>query len=233
MRQVPALLVALLLLALDGVTVLRGQAPARRLTSTEARNHAGEIARVCGVVVTYSCGDEGTDFDLDRRADRSRFRILIPKVNRRAFASRLEDSLDQRRVCATGRIEPYGARHQIIVTEPVMLSLDNGSAPSPPKFAPGAYHRCDPDVTLPTPIREVKPRYTRDALGAGIQGTVLLQAVVEPNGTVGALRVVRSLVTPLDNEAVVALRQWLFQPGTYLGSPAPVVVSVELSFKIG
>src|SRR5262245_9985993 len=50
-----------------------------------------------------------------------------------------------------------------------------------------------PGVTLPRPIHEEKPQYTKEALAAGIQGTVLLSAVVDKDGTVGRVEVIRSL----------------------------------------
>ena len=36
----------------------------------------------------------------------------------------------------------------------------------------------------------------------------------------------------LDNEAVKAARQWRFKPGTRLGQPVPVLVTIELSFAL-
>ena len=42
-------------------------------------------------------------------------------------------------------------------------------------------------------MREVKPAYTAEAMRAKVQGTVLLDCVVMPDGTVGRVQVVRSL----------------------------------------
>ncbi len=54
-------------------------------------------------------------------------------------------------------------------------------------------------VSQPRLVKEVKPNYTAAAIGARIQGTVLLSAVVLPDGTVGEVTVLRSL----DNEVRV------------------------------
>ncbi len=89
-------------------------------------------------------------------------------------------------------------------------------------------------VTLPRVLREVKPQYTSDAMRAKIQGTVLLQCVVRPDGSVSDVQVVRSLDSTfgLDQEAIKAARQWRFAPGTRLGEPVPVLVTIQLDFTL-
>jgi protein TonB len=89
-------------------------------------------------------------------------------------------------------------------------------------------------VTLPRIQHEEKPAYTSDAMRAKVQGTVLLQCVVRPDGTVGDVQVVRSLdpTFGLDQQAVNAARRWRFFPGTRLGEPVPVLVTIELTFTL-
>ena len=95
-------------------------------------------------------------------------------------------------------------------------------------YLPGA------DVSVPRLIREVKPGHTSDAMRARIQGTVRLQAIVAPDGTVSAARVIRSLDDRfgLDQEAVKTIKQWQFVPGTFAGRPVPVVIEIELTFTL-
>ena len=83
-------------------------------------------------------------------------------------------------------------------------------------------------------IREVKPGYTSDALRARIQGTVRLQAIVSPDGSVSAARVIRSLDDRfgLDQEAVRTVKQWRFVPGMLAGRAVPVVIEIELTFTL-
>lgn len=89
-------------------------------------------------------------------------------------------------------------------------------------------------VLLPSVIREVKPQYTAEAMRAKVQGTVLLECVVLPDGTVGNVEVVRSLDSTfgLDQEAIKAAKQWRFRPGTRFGEPVPVLVTIELTFTL-
>ena len=89
-------------------------------------------------------------------------------------------------------------------------------------------------VTAPVLITEVKPGYTSEALRARIEGTVLIRAVVQPDGSIGAAQVVRSLdaVFGLDREALRAVARWRFKPGTLGSRPVPVAVEIELTFTL-
>ena len=82
----------------------------------------------------------------------------------------------------------------------------------------GGTYRPGNGVTIPQLVREVKPAYTADAMRAKVQGTVWLECVVMPDGTVGRVEVVRSLDSTfgLDQEAIKAAKQWRFRPGTRL-----------------
>jgi TonB family protein len=86
----------------------------------------------------------------------------------------------------------------------------------------------------PVLLHETKPNYTSEAMRARIQGVALLECVVLPDGSVGDVRVVRSLDVQfgLDQQAVNALRQWRFRPGMKDGTPVAVLVTVEISFTL-
>jgi protein TonB len=98
----------------------------------------------------------------------------------------------------------------------------------------GGAYRPGNGVDIPRLLREVKPQYTAQAMRAKIQGTVLLECVVQTDGTVGNMKVVRSLDAAfgLDQEAMKAARQWQFAPGTRFGQPVPVLVTIEIAFTL-
>jgi periplasmic protein TonB len=100
-------------------------------------------------------------------------------------------------------------------------------------FGGGAY-RPGNGVTQPKLLREVKPNYTAEAMRAKIQGVVWLEAVVLENGSVGQVRVIRSLdpTFGLDLEAERTVKKWVFAPGTRLGQPVPVLIEIEMSFTL-
>jgi periplasmic protein TonB len=91
-----------------------------------------------------------------------------------------------------------------------------------------------PGVTLPTVVKEVRPEYTPEAQRARIEGRVLLTAVVRTNGTVDNVAVERSLdpTFGLDQQAIKAMKEWEFKPGTKDGKPVAVRIHVEMTFTL-
>lgn len=101
-------------------------------------------------------------------------------------------------------------------------------------FGGGAY-RPGSGITNPVPLRMPRPGYTSEAMRAKIQGQVELEAVINEDGTVGDVRVVRSLdrTYGLDLEAMKAAKLWVFRPATdRTGKPVAIVVRLELTFTI-
>jgi periplasmic protein TonB len=89
-------------------------------------------------------------------------------------------------------------------------------------------------VMLPSPVRTVKAGYTAAAMDAHIEGTVVMDAVVLADGKVGEVTITRSLDKEygLDTQAVEAIKQWLFKPGTKDGKAVAVRVAIEMTFTL-
>ena len=89
-------------------------------------------------------------------------------------------------------------------------------------------------VTLPQVVKQVQARYTDEAMQNRIEGNVELAVVVLDDGKVGDVSVSRSLdsVHGLDEEAVKAMKQWEFKPGTKDGKPVAVRIHVIISFAL-
>jgi protein TonB len=100
-------------------------------------------------------------------------------------------------------------------------------------FGGGAY-RPGAGITLPVVLMEKKPAYTADAMRAKVQGSVWLECIVMPDGSVGDVKVTRSLdpIFGLDQEAIKAAKQWRFRPGMRQGEPVPVIITIELTFTL-
>lgn len=109
-----------------------------------------------------------------------------------------------------------------------------------PGFGPGSgggtgggIYRAGGAVSAPRLIKEVKPRYTTEALRNRIQGSVVLEAVVTDDGCASQIRVARSLdAGGLDKEAVDAVAQWQFEPGRLGSTPVNVLVTIVLDFIV-
>ena len=200
------------------------QGPPIRLTPAEAKAHVGEIATVCGLIDHSSCG---TLFFAPPDPEPFTVRLMGPRFERRP-----DEPFLHRAVCVLGTIERSTSQYSIAVADPSQVSLPEQSEPTPPPFAPDAHSYCERGVVLPKPRMEVKAEYTDEARKKKINGGVLMRGEVTVAGTVGEVQVLRSLDPGLDREAVRAFRQWTFEPGTYMGQPASIIVIVELTFSV-
>jgi len=91
-------------------------------------------------------------------------------------------------------------------------------------------------VTWPEVVREAKPKYPKAGLDAKVEGSVEIEIVVREDGTVGEVRVTKSLDRDrygFDQAAIEAAKQWLFKPGMKDGVPVPTRVGLVLEFKRG
>jgi protein TonB len=104
------------------------------------------------------------------------------------------------------------------------FGMNSGGGPSGPGSA----------ITSPAIIRQVRPNYTNAALQARVRGLVVMDAVVLPDGSVGEVKIVRSLDQRfgLDEEAIKAVKQWRFRPARRAGGPISMLVSVEMMFEL-
>jgi len=96
----------------------------------------------------------------------------------------------------------------------------------------GGVFRVGGGVSAPTIIKKVDPQYSEEARKARYQGTVVLEAIVQKDGSVQIVRVVRSLGFGLDEKAIEALRQWRFSPAKQNGVPVPVALNIEVNFNL-
>ena len=105
---------------------------------------------------------------------------------------------------------------------------------SAPQSVSRVYAPDDDGLQNPRLLEEMTPQYTRAAQVQQIEGEVWVEAVVRPDGSVGEVHVTRSLDMKfgLDVEAVIAAKQWRFEPGTREGDPVSVQVGIALEFYL-
>ena len=96
----------------------------------------------------------------------------------------------------------------------------------------GPVYQIGEGVTAPRLTKEVKPHYTEGAMRRKVEGIVETNSVVLADGTVGDVTITRSLDDELDQEAIKAVKQWQFKPGTKDGQPVAVAVNIELTFTL-
>ena len=96
---------------------------------------------------------------------------------------------------------------------------------------PDAPLRVGGDVKAPVVIKRVEPVSTRLAKRAHVSGIVIMEIVVDREGHVTDVRVLKPLPMGLDGAAEEAVRHWEFRPGTLNGKPVPVIFNVTVRFK--
>jgi len=87
-------------------------------------------------------------------------------------------------------------------------------------------------MQAPRKIVNVPPHYPPHAQAAHVEGTVVLDAVIDPTGRVTDVRVTRS-VNLLDQAAVEAVRQWRFTPTLLNGEAVSILLTVTVRFTLG
>ena len=112
-----------------------------------------------------------------------------------------------------------------------------GGGPGPWGVAPdGVYREGDPRLSLPQLIQSsrILPAYPDIARRARVQGSVVLLIVVRPDGSVGAIEVVRSPDPRLgfDLTAIEAIKQWRYEPARLGVLPVAVQLTVMVEFVI-
>lgn len=87
-------------------------------------------------------------------------------------------------------------------------------------------------MTRPVQLSGRQPRYSELARRAGIQGTVILEAVIDKQGRVSNVRILKGLPMGLDAEAVAAVQGWTFEPAKMEGRPVAVYYTLTVHFEV-
>jgi TonB family protein len=107
-----------------------------------------------------------------------------------------------------------------------------GLGPGEGGAAGGGVFSVGGNVSAPVPIYQPMPAYSEEARKAKFSGTVVIWIVVDAQGNVQNVRVVKPLGLGLDEKAAEAVRTWRFKPGMRNGAPVAVQMSVEVLFRL-
>ena len=138
-----------------------------------------------------------------------------------------ETGLEQNRAAATG------VEGGVVggVTGGIVGGLDAAPPPPPPPPPPPAPVRVGGNIKPPTKTKDVRPTYPAIAQSARVQGVVIVEATIGPDGRVAEAKVLRSIPL-LDAAALDAVRQWQFTPTLLNGTAVPVIMTVTVNFTL-
>lgn len=92
--------------------------------------------------------------------------------------------------------------------------------------------RLTAEMTRPVPLRPIQPRYTEVARQAGVQGSVIVEAIIDEKGNATNVRVLRGLPMGLERAAVEAIQQAQFKPAMIGNRPVKVYYNLTVTFTI-
>jgi TonB family protein len=110
----------------------------------------------------------------------------------------------------------------------IVFDIPEGPPPSEPE---GPIH-VGGDVQAPVKTYAPQPQYTEIARKARIQGVVIVQAIIDKQGTVTNVKVLKGLPMGLDNAAVETIKTWKFEPATLNGKPVDVYYNLTVNFTL-
>ena len=88
------------------------------------------------------------------------------------------------------------------------------------------------DIDEPKIIHKVEPRYTQPAIKGRVEGAVILELIIDTEGRVASVKVLRGLPLGLTKNAVDAVEQWQFEPSTYNKRPVSVRYILTVHFNL-
>jgi protein TonB len=87
------------------------------------------------------------------------------------------------------------------------------------------------NIQTPKKVKDIPPVYPPIAQSARVQGVVILEATIGPDGRVQDVHVLRSIPL-LDAAAIDAVKQWVYSPTLLNNVPVPVIMTVTVNFTL-
>ena len=116
--------------------------------------------------------------------------------------------------------------------DPSGKSIGAANAPFDAGSSPHAGHIPVRAATYPTCIYCPDPDLPKSVRKKGIEGTVVLQVIVRPDGSASDIKIVKSLDPEHDQAAIDAVAKWRFKPGLDRnGEPVAAIVPIEMTFR--
>jgi len=84
----------------------------------------------------------------------------------------------------------------------------------------------------PVPLTKIDPKYPPTLVAERVAGEVILYAVIRRDGSVDSVQLVRGVDQQLDRNAMAALSQWRFRPGSRQGNPIELEAIVHIPFRL-
>lgn len=229
--------------ASDDAALVRGVRPTRyaEIVLSFATAVATRHRRVAWIVAMARPSGRDTERRLDRvltwkgRAEMSRSRLMLLGLILVAVSAAVYTATIAN-LSAFPPDSPVLSRFTPVQfpAEPAVLPVTKDTATDRLRRDKATSQKAEPVVVQPVATKRVDPKYTPDAMRAKIQGIVTLLVVIDAKGVVKSATVAESLDAEygLDANAIDAVMQWTFLPGTINGVATPFSVKVAMEFRL-
>jgi TonB family protein len=163
--------------------------------------------------------------------------LIYKNLALRTLAAMSTDSNEQHEMIKEAdelREKALALRRAAGIPDPPALAESN--APPTPEGFKANVERLRPlrvggNIQTPVKTRDVKPVYPQAAQDAGVQGVVIIEAIIDAEGRVEDARIVRS-IRELDESALEAVRQWEYMPTLLNGAPVPILMTMTVNYTL-
>ncbi len=107
-----------------------------------------------------------------------------------------------------------------------VLATPQSSSESNGWYKPGT------NIKLPRVLKKVDPNYTSEARAERVQGTVIIQVLIDEKGLPTKVTILSPLGYGLDEEARSTVEKWRFSPAVLDGKPVIYRATVEVNFRL-
>lgn len=109
---------------------------------------------------------------------------------------------------------------------------ENREPPARPDM-PQHREKDDLSISAPRVAKRVTPDFPGGAMGFAVEGMLIVEVIIEADGSLTTPRVVQPLPAPtLTYTALDAVRRWQFEPAKRGGKPIPVIFNLSINYKL-
>ena len=99
-------------------------------------------------------------------------------------------------------------------------------------YSESAVQKIGHGISAPVPMKTPQAKYTREARERKVQGVCFVSLIVDANGVPQNPRIVRPVGYGLDAAALDAIRKYRFKPAMKDKKPVPVMMTIEVNFRL-
>jgi TonB family protein len=181
-----------------------------------ARHHPGDVEEAEQAFGRVTRGS-------DRAAALSGMAVV--RLRQRRYLEAVEAAREVLRADVHG---PVGRQARVALC----LARNAGSVPGPAAESSDSPRRVEGPVEKPRKLYAPPPRYSENARRARTHGMVIFEAILDGEGCITSVHILKRLDRDLDGNALEAVKNWAFEPAKLDGKPVKVYYTLTVTFEV-